>query len=111
MDKATLLAKLESDIKEIRVDAVDAVLRFKVLTGRARDAFHAAIKDGDGTLSAFEAAIVAVTVVDTDGNAMFTADEVDALRDKNAEAVGAVAKVAMQVNKIGGEAEEAAAKN
>lgn len=111
MNKTELFAALESDVKEIRVEAINATLRFKVLTGRARDAFHAAVSKGDGALSAFEAAIIAACVVDDQGNAMFTPDDVDTLRDKNADAVGAVAKVAMQLNNIGVQAEAAAAKN
>jgi hypothetical protein len=111
MNKEQLLAALESEIHEIKVDAVDAVLRFRVLTGRARDAFHAVMSKGDGALSHFESAIVAATVVDDEGNSMFSADEVDALRDKNAAAVAEVAKAAMSVNKIGAAAEAEAAKN
>lgn len=111
MNKTELLAALESEVKEIHVDAVHAVLRFKLLTGRARDSFHAAVSKGDGALSAFEAAIIAACVVDATGIPMFSSDDVDALRDKNAEAVAAVAKVAMQVNNIGVAAEAAAAKN
>ena len=111
MNKAELLAALESDVKEIQVDAVNAVLRFKLLTGRARDSFHAAVSKGDGALSAFEAAIVAACVVDATGIPLFSAEDVETLRDKNADAVSAVAKVARQVNNIGLAAEEAAAKN
>ena len=111
MDKEQFFAALAADIKEVKVEALNAVFRFRVLTGRARDAFHEAVSKGDKTLSHFEAAIVAATVVDDEGNALCSAEDVDALRDRNGAALSAVAKVAMQVNNLGADAEATAAKN
>jgi len=111
MNREQFLSAISAEIKEIEVAAVGELVRFRVLTGRARDAFHEAVSKGDKTLSHFEAAIVAATVVDDEGNAMFSQADVETLRDHNATAVAQVAKVAMQVNNIGAEAEAEAAKN
>lgn len=110
-NKEQLFAALESEVQDIHVGAVGAKLRFKMMTGRGRDAFHSAIEKGDKALSHFEAAIVAAVVVDESGAPMFSPEDVATLQDKNASAVAAIAQVALSVNKIGVEAEAAAAKN
>jgi hypothetical protein len=111
MNKEQLFAALEAEVKAVEVKAVNALLYFKVLTGRARDEFQALIAAGDKTASHFEAAIVAATVVDETGTPVFSSEDVAALRDKSAGAVSEIAKVALDVNKIGADAEEAAVKN
>lgn len=111
MNKEQIFAALEAEVKELEVKALGCVLRFKVMTGKARDAFQEAIANGDKSASHFEASVVAASVVDADGKPMFDAADVDTLRDKNASAVSEVAKLAMQVNRIGADAEETAAKN
>jgi hypothetical protein len=111
MDKAQLFAALEAEVKAVEVKAVNAVLYFKVLTGKARDEFQALITSGDKSASHFEAAIVAATVVDANGVPTFNADDVATLRDKSASAVSAIAAEALKVNNIGADAEEAAVKN
>jgi hypothetical protein len=111
MDKASLFAALEAEVKEIEVAALGIALKFRVLTGRARDEFQKAFAEGDKSASHFEASIVAATVVDDAGQPMFTAEDIATLRDKSAAALGEVAKVAMTVNKMGVDAEKAAAGN
>lgn len=111
MNKEQLFEALEAEVKAVEVKAVDAVLYFKVLTGKARDEFQALIAAGDKSASHFEAAIVAATVTDANGVATFTSDDVATLREKAAGAVSAIAAEALKVNKIGADAEEAAVKN
>lgn len=111
MDKAQLLALVKSDVKEVEIKALGVFLKFRVLTGKARDLFHATVKAGDGSASHFEASIAAATVVDDDHAPVFTQDDVATLQDANAAALSEIAKAAMDVNKIGVQAEEAAAKN
>lgn len=111
MNRDQLFAALEAEVKSVEVKAVNAVLYFKVLTGKARDEFQALISAGDKSASHFEAAIVAATVVDADGTHTFTSDDVATLRTKSAAAVSEIAAKALEVNKIGADAEEAAAKN
>lgn len=111
MNKEQLFAALESEVKDVPVPAINATLRFRVLTGKARDEFHTAIKDGDKSVSYFEAVITVSTVVDDNGAPMFDMADVETLRGKNADAVSAIAAAALTVNKIGQAAEEEAAKN
>jgi predicted acylesterase/phospholipase RssA len=111
MNKFELFEALESQIEAIEVKALRVTLHFRALTGTARDAFNAAITAGDKTNSHFEAALVAATVVEEDGLPMFSADDIDTLRAKNAKALTALAEVAMRVNMIGAEAEQEAVKN
>lgn len=111
MNKEQLFAALAAEVKELEVKELNTKLRFKVLTGKARDEFHSLIAAGDRSASHFEASLVTATVVDKDNQPMFTAEDVAALQDQSATALSAVAKVAMQVNKIGAEAEAEAAKN
>jgi hypothetical protein len=111
MNKEQLFAALAAEVKEIEVKALNTMVRFKVMSGVERDAFHTAIAAGDKSASHFEASIVASSVVDADNQPVFTVADVDALRTSSAPALAALAKVAMQVNKIGVEAEAEAAKN
>lgn len=111
MNKEQFLTAVRAEVKEIEVKALSAVVKFRVLTGKARDEFHKIIEAGDKSTSHFEAAIVAATVVDDEHKPMFTAEDVAAIQDSDANAIGEVAKHAMAVNGIGAAAQEEAAKN
>jgi hypothetical protein len=111
MNKEQFFAAVAAEVKEVEVKALGAVLRFKVLTGEARDKFHELMGAGDKSASHFEASIVAATVVNEDGSPMFSSEDVATLKASSATAVAEVAKVAMDVNRIGVSAEEQAVKN
>lgn len=111
MNKEQFFAAVAAEVKEVEVKALGMVVKFRVLTGKARDEFHRMVEAGDKTASHFEAALLAATVVNEDGSPMFSAEDVTALQDSNASAVSAVAVEAMAVNKIGAAAEADAAKN
>ena len=111
MDKEKFFEKARAEVQEHLVPVVCDVMKFRVMTGTARDAFFKAVEAGDKSNSHFEAAIVAATVVNDDLSPMFSAEDVEALRDTDANALTAVAQIAMQVNKIGVKAETEAAKN
>ncbi|MDI9686566.1 hypothetical protein [Burkholderia cenocepacia] len=111
MDKNEFFSRIKADVKEIEVKAVGALIKFQVLTGKARDEFHAIVSAGDKSASFFEAAIVAATVLKDSGEKMFSPEDVEALRSSRADAVTELAQAAMAVNKIGTEAEAEAAKN
>jgi hypothetical protein len=111
MNKELLFAALRAEVKEIEVKAVGAVLRFRVLTGKARDSFRESVQAGDQSASHFEASLVAAVVVAEDDTPLFTKEDVATLQDGNALALAEMARHAMAVNKIGAEAEDAAAKN
>jgi len=111
MDKNELFSRIKADVKDIEVKAVGAFLKFQVLTGKARDEFHATVSAGDKSASFFEAAIVAATVLTDTGEKMLSPEDVEALRESRADAVTEMAQAAMTLNKIGTAAEEEAAKN
>lgn len=111
MNKEQFFAAIAAEVKEVEVKELNSVVKLRVLTGRARDEFHTLLSAGDKSASRFEAALVAATLVDDTGALTLTSDDVEALRDQNGVAVAAVAKAAMQVNKIGTDAEAEAAKN
>lgn len=111
MNKEQFFAAVAAEVKEVELEALGMVVKFRVLTGKARDEFHRLVEAGDKTASHFEAALVAATVVNADGTSMFSSEDVAALQESNAAAVSAVAAAAMDVNKIGAAAEAQAAKN
>jgi hypothetical protein len=110
MNKLELLAALAPEIKDVEVKALGTSLRFKVLTGRARDALYSnAVANAD--TSHYEASLIAASVVDSDGSPMFSPEDVDTLRDSNSTLLTELAGAAMAVNKLGADAEKAAVKN
>lgn len=111
MNKEQFFAAVKAEVKDVEVKALGAFVKIRVLTGKARDAFQAAIQAGDKSASHFEASLVAATVVDDNEAPMFSAEDVATLQDSNAAALSEVAKAAMDVNKIGATAEADAAKN
>lgn len=111
MDKAKFFEAARAEVKEHPVPVLCDILKFRVMTGAARDEFFRIVEAGDKSNSHFEAAIVTATVVNDDHTPMFSAEDVRALRDTDANALTAVAQIAMQVNRIGAKAEADAAKN
>jgi hypothetical protein len=109
MDKATLLAAMAPEVKIVNVEALGLDLSFKVMSGRARDAFQKAVEEGDKSVSNFESAIITATVVDDAGTPMFDASNLDSIRDWDSTVLSAVATIAMNINKIGAKAQEVAA--
>jgi hypothetical protein len=110
MNKLELLAALAPEIKAVEVKALGATLRFKVLTGRARDTLYSnAVANAD--TSHYEASLVAASVVDADGLPLFSPEDVETLRDSNSTLLTELAGAAMAVNKLGPDAEAAAVKN
>ncbi|CAB3795499.1 hypothetical protein [Pararobbsia alpina] len=111
MNKEQIFAALAAEVRELEVKALGAVVRFQKFSGKARDEFFAAVRDGDKSTSNFEASIVAATVVDETGAPVFSREDLDGLRAINADALTELAMHSLSVNKIGGDAEAAAAKN
>jgi hypothetical protein len=110
MNKFELLAALAPEIKEVEIKALGTKLRFKVLTGRARDALYSnAVANAD--TSHYEASLVAASVVEEDHLPMFSPEDIETLRDSNATLLTELAGAAMAVNKLGADAEAAAVKN
>ncbi|WP_059748671.1 phage tail assembly chaperone family protein, TAC [Burkholderia ubonensis] len=111
MNKEQIFAAFAPVIHEEPIKALDgATLRFKELSGTARDELYRGIS-GDNSNSNYEAAVIAASVVDESGEPVFTEDDVQALRQSRAAALEEVSRIAMRVNNIGAAAEDTAAKN
>lgn len=110
MDKQAFFAANKPRVTSVDVPDANGTFNFQDFSGDTRDAVMA-IARGNGVASDYEAALVIASVVDDSGSPMFTDDDKDALKALNARALSALAVAAMKVNKLGVEAEEAAAKN
>jgi hypothetical protein len=82
-----------------------------VMDGRARDAFQVAMEAGDKSVSYFQASLLVATVVGDDAKPLFTADDIDWLRNKSSAALTRVGRIAERLNGFGVTAAEEAAKN
>ncbi|WP_250528842.1 hypothetical protein [Caballeronia sp. ATUFL_F1_KS4A] len=111
MNREHILAAFAPLIVEEPVRALDgAVIRFRELSGAARDALYEGVKSGTGN-SGFEATLIAATVVDDDGQAMFSAEDVHAMRAGRAPLLEELAQIAMRLNALGQRAQEQTSKN
>lgn len=111
MNKEQIFAAFAPSVHDEPIKALGgAKLRFKELSGSAREALTRNMGD-DFSNARFEALLVVSTVVDEQGEPMFTLDDVVALKDARATAVAEVAAVAMRINNIGAAAEADAVKN
>jgi hypothetical protein len=86
----------------------DAELNVRTMTGRERTRISAAIERGDPQLSALYARI---SVVDANGDQVFTDKDIPALANKSGVALERVLKACIKVNSLNGEAVDDAEKN
>ncbi|AYX28485.1 Uncharacterised protein [Burkholderia pseudomallei] len=111
MNKEQIFAALAPLVHTESIKALDgATLHFKELSGTARDGLYNQISQDDSN-SNYEAVLIAATVVDDRGEAVFTEEDVQTLRTCRAPALEEISRIAMRVNKLGAEAQEDAAKN
>jgi hypothetical protein len=102
--------------EDVEVPEWGGVVRVRALTGAERDAFEAAIikvrgKRVDFHLENARALLVAMSVVDEDGNRLFSDEDVKALGRKSAAALDRVASVAMRLSGLTQEDLEELTKN
>jgi hypothetical protein len=64
MDKSAFLVAATAAVTEVQIASMGTAVKFKVMTGKARDEFNAAMQTAGGSPSRFAALIVAATVVD-----------------------------------------------
>lgn len=82
----------------------------RTMTGADADALHEILSQPDGR-KRFRDALVVASVVDDNGQPLFTPEHLPALRTKSAKALGRVAEVAMRLNGLSGSAIAEAEKN
>lgn len=98
-----ILQRRDVKIEEIHVPEWNTYVRVKALSGKERDAFEASIVQVQGrqtslNMSNIRAKLVALAVVDEDGNRVFSDDDVDALGELNASALDRIFTVALRLS-------------
>ncbi len=104
-----------NDLKREQVEIPEwgGTVYVRGLTGAERDAFEASINadGGQGKIQNVRARLVAFTVVDENGNRIFSDADAGILGRKSANALNRVFEVALRLNGIGNKEVEALAKN
>jgi len=103
-------------VEDVHVPEWGGWVRVRGLTAEERDRFEASILEGQGKharvkMENIRAKLVAMTVVDEEGNRLFTDEDVAALAKKSAAAVQRVFDVAMRLSGLTEAAVEELAKN
>ena len=101
-----------SDISttDVPVPEWGGAVRLSVMTGAARDALQTAVA-ANKSPSYFEAALIVSAAVDEAGKPIFTGEDIPLLQGKSSAVLSRVARVAMDLNKIGVKAADAEEKN
>lgn len=111
INRQQILSALEPLVVEEPVAALGGkAVRFRELSGAARDALYERLKD-DHRNSAFEAALIAATVVDVSGSPLFDAQDVETLCGGRTALLEELAHIAMRANGLGARAHQDALKN
>ena len=116
LTKEQILSAQDFKTEEVEVPEWDGKVRVKSLTAKERDRFEAGMIEGRGkdrktNLENLRARLVAKTVVDEQGNLLFSEKDVDALGEKNAAAIDTVFAVAQRLSKLRPEDVEELTKN
>lgn len=114
LDRAAFFAAEDSKFEDVPVPQLGGMVRIRVLSGEARDAFNAYIKsfgDEPRQASAINAALLVQTCIEESGEPMFTLEDIDAIRKKSVGALDVMAAAAMRINGMGVEAVPEAEKN
>lgn len=115
LSRTAILAAEDLDRKVVTVPEWGGEVIVQELTGDARDEFDKFLmqcrqEDGIDTRG-IKAKLVSLSVVDEDGNPIFTEADVQALGRKSAAALKRVADEAQRLSGLGDDAVEEAAKN
>lgn len=89
----------------------DAVVRVRAFSLEARQKYYGMIEKAKALASADIVCLVACSVVDDQGDLMFTEEDLAALGRKDAKLMDRIVEVAARVNGIGAQPAEAALKN
>lgn len=117
LTKQQILAASDLKTEAVPVPEWGGDVIVRTMTGADRDAFESSLitVDAEGKrvsdLSNMRAKLVAMTVIDDNGDRLFTAEDIGALSHKSAAAIEAVFKVAQRLNGMGASAVDDAAKN
>jgi len=103
LTREAILQAEDLPTEDVEVPEWGGVVRVRGLTGAERDAFEQSIVEQRGkntrmNLRNIRARLVALTVVDEEGNRLFSDDDVEALGRKSAAALNRVFEVAQRLS-------------
>lgn len=106
LDRAAILAVPDITTEDVDVPEWGGVVRVRGLTASQRDAFEAASLQGKGkntsvNLHNLRARLVALCIVDEDGNQLFAERDVHVLGQKSAAAIDRIYDTATRLSGIG----------
>ena len=113
LSKEQILKADDSKTIEVDVPEWGGTVMIGTMSGFARDQFEAAIlgKNGGANTVNIRAKLAASTLIDEQGNLLFTAKDVTALGKKSAAALDRVFEAAQKLNRISDTDVEELAKN
>lgn len=112
LNKAAIIAASDLAHEDVPVKEWGGTVRVRTMTGIERDEFRTAIASEDGIpVGKFSAALLAATLIDENGDRLFSVDDLAALQAKSASSLDGPAAVAMRLNGLGGSAVQDASKN
>ncbi len=116
LTREEILQVQDLPVEDVHVPEWGGWVRVRGLTAEERDRLEASILEGQGKhtrvkMENVRAKLVAMTVVDEEGNRLFTDEDVAALAKKSATAMQRVFDVAMRLSGLTEEAMEELAKN
>jgi hypothetical protein len=105
ISKAAVLVMQDLPYEDVSVPEWGGEARVSVMSGTARDAFEDAVSKARaaGEKPNFRARLAAASVVDEQGEPVFTEADIEALGKKSATALDRICKVAMRLNGMGAE--------
>lgn len=116
LTKEQILAANDSVVEEVEIPEWSGSVKVRGMTGKDRDAFEASLmeKKGKSTEQNFanlRAKLVSRTVVDDEGNLIFSEADIPAIGEKSAKAIDRIFKVAQRLSGIGQDAVDELTKN
>ena len=116
LNKEAILNAQDLQHEDVFVEEWKGTVRVRALTGAERDAFEASIVEGKGknvktNLKNIRAKLVALTVIDENGERLFNDHEAQVLGTKSASALDKVFEVAQRLSGLRDEDVEELAKN
>ncbi|MEI7298443.1 MAG: hypothetical protein V4793_06625 [Paraburkholderia tropica] len=108
--KEQFLSLAEPATQVVTIKGVGDV-RIKVMDGFARDALQKALQDLGTSDSVYFSAVIIATVIDENGEPLFTPEELAVLRAKNAAFIQKVGLECVRVNALGDAQTKDAEKN
>lgn len=109
LSREAILGSDDSNTEVVEIPQWGGSVRVRSLTGRERDRLEASMigkngkADAKSGLTNFRARLVAASVVDDNGAPMFTEADLDALADRSAAALDAIAQAAMRLSGLSSE--------